>query len=74
MEKDENQFVYYCELSEKHNYNEAKEALATYYNIKGVESYREGNYRKARDFFELAASRNNQSAQNNIRYMNDNNK
>ncbi len=72
LQKNESEFIRYCELSEQSGSAEAIEILAYYYNQKGVASHGAGNYNLARQYFEKAISKENSQAKNNLRIMNQN--
>jgi TPR repeat protein len=64
------EFIRYCELAEKAGNLTAKQTLGNYYTNKGSKVYKEGNYYLARYYFNLAVSKGNTTAENNIRIMN----
>ncbi len=73
LEKSENEFLKYCKMSDEKNFSDAKELLGIFYNKKGMEFHNNSNYSEARRYFELAFSKGNTSANNNLTFMNNNN-
>ena len=70
LEKSESEFLKYCKISEEKNYSDARELLGIFYNKKGMEFHNNNNYSEARRYFELASSKGNTSANNNLTFMN----
>lgn len=68
LPQSDEEFVRYCELAQRSG-SLTEEGLGKKYNDIGVKAYNEGNYTRARYFFNLGARKNNVTAQRNIEYL-----
>lgn len=71
LTKSDSEFIRYCELAEKAGNLVARQILGKYYLDKGYKAYNEQNYSLARSYFNLAITKDNTTAQNNLRFMNE---